>query len=141
MARPAPPRSLRIVAALALAWNLIGLAMFFMQVTLTPQDLAAMPEGQRAVYEATPAVLNVAFGVAVLSGLLGAVGLWSRKRWSVPLFLASLLAIVVQMALAYTMTPAWRVLGPAGAVLPVLLVVVACALWWYARRARARGWL
>lgn len=138
---PPRPRSLAIVAIAALAWSLIGVAMFVMQVSLGPDDLAAMPEARRSIYEASPAALDVAFGIAVFAGVLGAIGLWMRRHWAVALLLVSLLAVAAQMLMAYAMTPAWRVLGPSGAVLPVVLVVVAFGLWWYARRARALGWL
>ena len=137
----AAPRGLRWIALAALAWNLVGTAMFLMQVSMTPEDLAAMPAGQREVYAASPLALEIAFGIAVTSGLLGAIALWRRRRAAVPLFALSWLAVAVQMALAYTLTPAWDVLGPAGAVLPVLLLLVAGALWAYARHARRRGWL
>jgi hypothetical protein len=143
--RPRRPRSrpmtFWLVAVGALVWNAIGVAMFFMQVTRSPASLAAMPPAQRAVYEATPLALHAAFAVAVLAGLLGAAALLLGRRWAAPLFVVSLVALVVQLALAYTLTPAWEGFGPAGLVMPVILLAVAVFLVWYARRAAARGWL
>jgi len=135
------PTSYWVVAILALLWNLAGVAMFCLQVTMDADAIAALPTAQREVYEATPAWLNAAFGVAVVAGLLGAIGLVMKKRWAVPLFLLSLLAVLVQVAAAYTVTPAWSAYGPAGLVMPVVVVLIAVFLWWYARRAAARGWL
>lgn len=34
-----------IVAVFALVWNLIGVAMWYLQVSMTPEQLAAMPGG------------------------------------------------------------------------------------------------
>ena len=130
-----------VIAFIALLWNLIGVAIFVMQLKLTPEMIAAMPAPQRAVYAATPAWINLVFGVAVVSGVLGALCLLLRKRWAVPLFLISLLAIAVQLAGAYAVTPVWAASGAAGLGLPVMLVVIALYLWWYSRDAAAKGWI
>lgn len=135
------PTAFWVVAVLALLWNAVGVVMFFMQVNMPPDALAAMPAAQRAVYEATPSWLNAVFAVAVFAGLLGAVGLLLRRRWAIALFALSLAAIVAQMLLAYTVTPAWEGYGPTGLVMPVLLVAIGAFLFWYARRAAARGWI
>ena len=64
-----------------------------------------------------------------------------RKRLAPPLFLVSLLAIVVQMVGIFVATPAWQAYGPAGLAMPVMLVVIAAYLCWYAQQAAAKGWL
>ena len=130
-----------VIGFIALLWNLIGVAIFVMQVKLTPEMIAAMPAPQREVYAATPAWINLVFGVAVVAGVLGAICLLLRKRWAVPMFLISLLAIAVQLAGAYAVTPVWAASGAAGLGLPVMLVVIALYLWWYSRDAAAKGWI
>lgn len=135
------PRSFWIIAVLALLWNLVGIAMFYMQIAMTPEQLAAMPAEQRAVYDATPSWLNAAFAVAVFGGALGALGLLLGKRWAVPMFLLSLLGLLVQMLGAYAVTPAWSAYGAAGLAMPILLVAIAVFLWLYSRKAAARGWI
>ena len=130
-----------LIALVALAWNLIGLAMFIVQVRLTPDMVAALPAPQQQVYAATPAWINIAFGVAVVFGVLGSLSLVLRKRWAVPLFMVSLLAIVVQVVGTFAVTPAWQAFGPAGLAMPLMLVLIAVYLWWYASSAAARGWL
>jgi len=138
---PARPKAYRWVAVLALVWNLIGLAMFFAQVTMDEARLAALAEADRQVYLATPPWVNLAFAFAVIAGVLGAVCLLLRRRWAVPMFAVSLLALLVQFAGAYLATPAWKTYGAAGLAMPVLLLVISLALLAYARRCRARGWL
>ena len=130
-----------VIAFIALVWNLIGLAMFVVQVRLTPEMVAAMPAAQQQVHAATPAWINIAFGVAVVFGVLGSLALLLRKHLAPALFLVSLLAIVVQMVGAYAVTPAWQAYGPAGLAMPVMLVVIALYLAWYARNAVAKGWI
>lgn len=135
------PRSFWIVAVLALLWNLIGIAMFYMQVAMTPEQLASMPAGQRAVYEATPSWVNGAFAVAVFGGALGALGLLLRKRWAVSMFLLSLLGLLAQILGVYAVTPAWSAYGAAGLAMPILLLAIAVFLVVYSRKAAARGWI
>ncbi|MGN7833708.1 hypothetical protein ACTJI2_19055 [Pseudoxanthomonas sp. 22568] len=130
-----------LVAVLALIWNLIGVAMFWMQVNMSAEALAAMTEQQRQVYEATPMWLNVAFAIAVFGGVLGAIGMLMGKRWAVTMFFVSLLALLVQMIGAYLVTPAWDAYGVAGLVMPAVLIVIALLFWRYAQKCMVRGWL
>lgn len=137
----ARPTSFLVIAIAALVWNLLGLAMFYLQVNMSPEQLAAMTPEQRQVYEGTPHWLNIAFGIGVVSGVLGSIGLLMKKKWAVLLFLISLVAVLVQMVGAYAATPAWAVYGAAGLIMPIVVVVVALLLWRYAGKAAARGWL
>ncbi|GAB3509524.1 hypothetical protein MNQ95_09075 [Pseudoxanthomonas daejeonensis] len=138
---PVRPKAYWWVAILALVWNLLGLAMFFVQVTMDEARLATLAEAERQVFLATPPWVNVAFAFAVIGGVLGALCLLLRRRWAVPMFGVSLLALLVQFAGAYLVTPAWQAYGVAGLAMPVLLLVISLALLAYARRCRARGWL
>ena len=135
------PKSYWLIAVLGLLWNLIGVMVFLMTVAMTPEQLAAMPAEQRQVVEATPSWLNVLFGIAVATGVLGAVGLLLKRRWAAMLFLLSLVAVVLQMAASFAMTPMWSLIGPSSLVMPVIVMLIALGLWLYARKAAARGWL
>lgn len=135
------PRAYWWVAVLALVWNLIGLAMFYVQVSLDGDQLMKLPEAQRAVHLATPGWVNLAFAFAVIGGVLGGLCLLLRRRWAVPLFAISLLALLVQFIGGYLVTPAWAAYGASGLAMPVLLLAIALLLWRYARSCRARGWL
>ncbi len=136
-----PPLWFWIVAVLALLWNLVGVFMFHAQLTLSPEAVAALPPEQQQINAAMPSWVYVFFGIAVIAGTLGSLGLLSRKRWAVPLLLLSLLGVAVQMVSAYATTPVWALMGVAGAVFPLLLVLVCLLLWLFARRAAARGWI
>jgi hypothetical protein len=135
------PASYWIVAVLALLWNLLGVAMFCIQIAATPEQVAAMPPEQQQILQATPSWLQIAYAVAVFGGVLGAIGLLMKRRWASMFFLLSLLGLIVQIVGTFAMTPAWQVLGPAGLAMPALLLVIALFLLSYSRRAAARGWL
>src|SRR3546814_771485 len=133
------PASVWIVGALALLWNLVGVAAFVMQVAMPAEALGAMPAEQRAIYEATPAWLYVFYGLATFGGVAGSIGLLLRRRWAVSVYLVALVALVLQVVASYAVTPAWSVSGAAGLAFPVLLVAVAICLWLFSRRMADRG--
>lgn len=135
------PVSFWIVAVLGLLWNLYGVAMFWLNLTITPEAISALPEAEREITRAMPRWIMLPFGVATLGGVAGMLAMLLRRRVAVPLLLVSLLALVVQFVAVYLTTPVWALTGASGAVLPLVLWVAALALWLYARRASARGWL
>ena len=132
-------RTHTIIAAAAVAWNVLGLVLFLMQVTMSAEQVAALAPPDRAMYEATPAWVLGAFGVAVVAGVVGSVGLFARQRWAVTAFAVSLLAIVVQVAGTFATTPAWQTYGPAGLIMPLVLTTIAVLLLRYAQRGLP-GW-
>jgi hypothetical protein len=135
------PTLLRVVAIAAFAWNLTGVAMFFLQTGMDAAQIAALPEAQRTVYEAMPAWLAVFYGIAVFGGLVGSLGLLLRRRWAVPVLAVSLAAVLVQMTALYLLTPAWQASGASGLAMSLLITGIAAFLLVYARHAAARGWL
>jgi hypothetical protein len=136
-----PPRGFWIIGLVALAWNLIGVMSYLMNVTAGPAALAALPEAERSLYTDIPAWATAAFAIAVFGGVLGSIALLARKAWAVPVFLVSLVAIVVQMAHALFMSALLEVRGASAAVLPLLILAIAACLVWYSRSAKERGWL
>ena len=131
-----------IAAIAALLWNLLGVAMFAMHYTLSPEALAALPPAQQSLYAAFPWWTWVAYGVAVFAGALGSLMLVLRRRAATWLLLLSLLGVVVQFLHQAVLSEAVALLGPAEALgLPAFILAVAALLYWFARRAAARGWL
>jgi len=84
------------VVIIALLWNLIGCAAYLMDVTLTPEAVAAMSPDQQALYAARPVWAVAAYAIAVWGGALGCVGLIMNKSWAKGALLASLLGLIAQ---------------------------------------------
>lgn len=131
-----------IVAALALLWNLFGLAMFWMEMSMTPEQLAQLPEAQRVVHESLPGWVWGVDAVAVAAGTLGSLLLLLGKRLALPVFWVSLVAIVVLFGYCLFPGRMLELMPPAQALpMPILVTVVGALLVWFSRRSIARGWL
>lgn len=130
-----------VVAVLALLWELMGVGSYLYHVTLSEADIAALPEGQRRLMAIIPPWILGAFAIAVFSGLLGAIALLARRRWARPLFVLSLIAVVVQFGWEFAVAKAHELLGASSAIFPAIIIVVAALLVWFSGLAIKRGWL
>ncbi len=135
------PRWFTIVAALALLWNLLGCFAIASDLMLTPQDIAAMPAAQRALYEARPGWSVAGSVLAVAAGALGSLGLLLRRKWAHPLLIASLVGVLVQDAGLFGMTRAAAEGGAPVVIMQGLVLLIAVLLVVLSRKAMVRGWL
>jgi hypothetical protein len=85
------------VATFSLLWNIMGFLAFVIQMTITPEAMTQMSPDQIKLYESTPVGVDLIFGFAVVSGVLGCLLLILRKSLSYKVLLASLVAVFVQM--------------------------------------------
>ncbi len=135
-----PPIWFWIVSALALIWNLMGVANFIMQVTMTPEVLAALPEAERVLYESSPTWANIAFAVAVFGGSLGCLLLLLRKQLATAFLVTSLAGVIVQM-IHSVLSDAFEVYGPGGMIMPIMVIAVGALLIWLSISAIKKGWI
>ena len=136
-----PPRWFFVVAVLALLWNLLGCLAFAMDLCLSPADVAKMSEAQQALSNARPAWAVAATALGVLGGALGCIGLLLRRRWALPLFVVSLIGILVQDFGLFVLVDGATLAGMVAVVLQGLVLLIAIGLILLARRGIARGWL
>lgn len=135
------PSWFKPVAIVALLWNLIGCVAYLSDVTITPEAVAQMSLEQQALYNSRPAWAVAATAIAVWGGALGCIGLFLRKRWALPLLVASLAGVAVQDVAIFVLTGAGAMAGAAAYVLQGLVLLIAIALVQLARKANASGWL
>ena len=135
------PMSFWIIAVVALVWNLAGVATYISDVTLSEEALAQLSEEHRGLREATPVWVTGAYAIAVFAGALGAVSLLLRRNWAVPLFGASIIAVLVQMGFMFIAINAAAVLGASAMIMPAVIIAAGAFLFMYAMNAKSKGWL
>jgi len=126
---------------IALIWNLIGCFAFLSDVVISPEIVARMSAAQQALYESRTFWSIAATAIAVWCGAAGSLGLILRKRWAMPLLIASLLGLIVQDFGLFVLTNAATLAGPVAFVLQGCVLLVAIGLVALARVAAARGWI
>jgi hypothetical protein len=137
-----PPAWFWVTAILALIWNAIGVFAYLGQAFMTDEMKTQLPPEQLALMESTPSWVTAAFAIAVWGGLLGSLALLLRKKWSKPVFLISLLAILGQMAYSIFMTNSAEIYGTLqGIVLPMLVIFIGILLYLLAGMAIRKGWM
>lgn len=134
------PAWFRVVAVLALLWNLIGVWSYLSKVGMTPPMMEMSPD-EVALAASMPSWATAGFAVAVFAGLLGSIGLLMSKAWARLLFILSLLGMVVQFGWWLLMTEAMQRLGNSAAAMPAVVVLIGILLLWLANLGVKRGWL
>jgi hypothetical protein len=90
------PLWFKVVVTVALLWNLVGLLAVAADLRLSADEIAALPEPQRAMYAARPTWSIVGSVIAVAGGTLGCLGLLVRQPWALFTLYASLIGVVLQ---------------------------------------------
>lgn len=135
------PKWFVVTAVVALLWNLLGCFAFVADLRISPEDIARMPEAQQALYNARPAWAVASTALAVFGGVLGCIGLLMRKKWALPVFVASLVGIVVQDFGLFVLAGGASVAGPTAIVLQGIVLLVGVGLILLSRRGITHGWL
>jgi nitrate/nitrite transporter NarK len=135
------PKWFMIVAVVALIWNLIGVMVYIMQVTMSPEVLNQMPETERLMYENIPEWVTSVFAIAVFGGALGSLVLILKKKFATTLFVISLIAVLFQMYYTYFVSDFTEISDSPNVVMSVLVVVIAISLTLFSRNAQKKNWI
>lgn len=131
-----------IVAALILLWGLAGVAAFYMDVTMSAEKFAELPDYDRQLMAGRPQWYIWLYGVAVWSGLLAAVVLLLRSAIAYAGFVLSLIAVIAMFGYIFATTDLIAVKGFVEAAgFPAVIAAIAAFQVWLAQYARRRGWI
>lgn len=130
-----------VISAFLLVWNVIGCFACFSQMTMNAEKVARLPEGQRAAWNAMPMTIKAAYVIAVGAGLLGSIALLFRCVAAGPLFIASLLAVIVQFGWFFVVYKGAEKLGAASLAFPAIIALIAIAQIGFACWAKTQGLL
>ena len=136
---PRPVARWFTLAALgSLLFMLLGCAVYAMHIYTDP---ATLPLDQRAMFEAEPAWVTTALGVASGIGAVGAMMLLMRRKGAISLLLISLVAVLVWFAGLLAAPRLRDVLSTTDIAAGVIVLVLTWTIYWFARHSRQRGWL
>ena len=137
------PKHLWIVGIVALLWNAMGAMDYLMTQTKNEAYMSQFTPEQLDFFYGFPTWVVAAWAIAVWAGVVGAVLLLLRKRLAVPVFLVSLIAMVVTTIHNFVLSDGLEVMGgdPMAVGFTVLIFVVAIALYMYARAMEKQGTL
>lgn len=136
-----PPAWFRIVAGLALLWNLFGLFIYLHNAGVFGDPLADLDRAGRAFAATIPPWVGFAHAIAAFAGTVGVIGLLLGRRWARGLLFLSLLAILAQCGWLLLISGAVAAYGPSVAILSGGAIMVGILLAWLAQSGVRRGWL
>ena len=137
-----PPAWYYVVAALLTAWDAIGCYFCYMQFKLGADAMGDATAYDRALFATLPGWYNYCYAIAVGGATLGGIALLARSASARPVFLVSLVAIVVQFGYLFATTDVIAHKGFATVVpFPLFIVAVAVFALWFAGFAKRKGWL
>lgn len=137
-----PPTSYWIIAGIFLLWNFLGLTIYYDQVTMTPEVIAEnFSPAQQAFLQNMPIWATSAYGIAVTAGVIGAALLFARMALALPVFVVSLVGVLVQDLNSFVLNDGLGVWGRSALYLPTLVLLICIVEIWYSQSAKAKGWL
>ena len=139
--KPVVPRWFLVAAIFALLWNLLGFMAFYMQATMTPEAMGALPAEQQRLFAERPWWVIWTLGGAVVAGVMGSLGLLLRKAWSLPVLAFSLAGVVAHHAYLFLLSDTFAVMGQKAMLMPLVVLAIAIGLVWLAFIARRKSWL
>jgi hypothetical protein len=133
-----PPVSFYVTGSLFLVWNLIGLMLYYQQMTLSPEALASMGAEMVAFMEATPVWANSGYAIAVNAGVIASIALLLKKSWAFPMYLLSFAGVLVQDLDAFVLRDVVAVWGSGALYVPSAVIVICVIEIWYSRSVANR---
>jgi len=136
--RATTPWHLWVIGFLTLIWNAVGAFDYLATQLELEAYMAAFTPEQLDYFYAFPSWLVAFWALAVWSALAGSLALLFRSRVAVPLFLISLISMIVTSIHNFVFTNGAEVMGQGGVIFSIVIAVVAVLLVLYSRAMAAR---
>lgn len=136
-----PPAWFWVVAVILLLWNLVGAYACIQQFRLGAEAMGPATDYDRRLYASMPGWYDWCFAFAEVMGVGGALALLARRAAALPLFVLSLIGVVVQFGYLFATTDIIAVKGVWTTYFPLFIAAMCVGQILFARTARARGWI
>jgi hypothetical protein len=141
--RDRAPWHLWLVGVIAILWNGFGAYDYTMTNLQGDEYLLkmGMEQAQLAYFHDMPAWMTAVWAIGVWGAMLGSVLLLARRRWALPAFVVSLLAVVMSLIYAFFLSNGSELMGEYSGMQFVVLagaIFFAWYAWWMTRRGVLR---
>jgi hypothetical protein len=137
----ATPKHLWVVGMLSLLWNCVGAVDYVMSETgnLAWFEMMGLGREEMAFVQSFPIWAVAVWAIGVWGSVAGSILLLMRSRHAVTAFMLSAIGAAVSFGYQFSIDKPASMEGAAGAVIPVAIMIVIVAQWYYARRQAAAG--
>jgi len=126
-------KTFKIIAIVALIWNLMGVFAYLAQVYSSDKAKALRPQAEQDFLAHAPAWYTSAFAIAVFAGALGSLALLMRKSLAKTLLLISLLGVLAQSVYNFFIQTDMAI-SATTAGMPITIIIVSIYLVWYSKK-------
>lgn len=135
------PMHLWVLGILSLLWNAFGAYDYVMSHTggLAFFESMGLDAEAFAWFQAIPAWATAAWAIGVWVSVIGSVLLLVRSRHAESAFLISFLGAVISFAYQFTSDRPASLSTGTEAIMPLVILIVIVAQWYYARRLKQAG--
>ncbi|WP_170157937.1 hypothetical protein [Litoreibacter meonggei] len=134
---------MRVASVMALLWTALGAADYMLTRLRVSAYLSYFDADQVALFTRTPAFIDIAWGVSIWAGLLGAM-LWVLDKQAAVIWLALSMLGYFIMSIYFMIsksTELMAVAGVGGFVFVGALLIVSFGIYVVAREAKKAGYL
>jgi len=136
--RAPTPWHLWVIGVLTLLWNAGGAFDYLATQLGIESYMAAFTAEQLAYFYGFPSWAVAFWALGVWSAVAGSLALLFRSRWAAPLFLMSLISMVVTSVYNFGLSNGAEIMGDGGVVFSVAIAVISLLLVIYSRAMVAR---
>jgi hypothetical protein len=131
-----------LIGIVGLLWSSVGAYDYIMTQTQNEAYMANFSAEQLEFFYGFPTWVTATWAIAIWGGVLGAVFLILRRRLAEPIFLVSLVAMILTTIHNYGLSNGLEVSGDAfSLVFTAVIFLSSIGLWWYAKAMRTNGTL
>ncbi len=124
---------------LTLLWNAMGAFDYLMTQTQNEAYMSEFTPEQLEFFYNFPTWMVAFWALAVWGGVLGSILLLLRRGWAVPVFLVSLVCMVVTAFHNFVLANGMEIMGGVGAVFTIAIFAIAVFLYMYSKNMRTKG--
>jgi len=135
------PAHLWVVGILALLWNCIGAYDYLMSHIqgVAYFESAGLDAAAYDWFKGMPIWAMAAWAIGVWGSVLGSLLLLIRSRYAAPVYVVSIAAVLLTFTYQLTSVRPASLQGGIVSLMPVLVLILVVAQWYYARRMTQAG--